>query len=174
MGIRLHHGLLRAQCAMIAASVTMVGCSSTPPPVPLRAARADLEAMVGHWSGSYRSDATGASGSILFELHDVDSVARGDVMMVPESTGEALRPRRDHRQEQEPAAAPRTLEIEFISVSRDRVLGSLAPFLDPACDCARFTTFEGRIEEDRISGTYVSRSERESSVRTGTWFVDRQ
>jgi len=56
-----------------------------------------------------------------------------------------------------PAPTPQWIEINFVRVTGGRISGTLKPYTDPTCNCPLFTTFEGRLVGDTLSGTYTSR-----------------
>lgn len=146
-------------------------CAMNPAPVPVAGAAEDLQALTGDWSGEYRSQETGRTGSILFRLDAGRDTAFGDVVMVPREamTGhnEAMAPPpvRSHAQ---------VLTIHFVRVAGNMVMGTIDPYPSPDCECKLLTTFRGRLAGDRIEGTFlVHHSGHEMPAQAGTWWVSR-
>ena len=158
----------------IPAFVVLLGlvaaCSANPSPVPVQASAADRDHLAGRWEGTYESQETGRSGSIVFNLDAGRDTASGDVVMVP-----AERDRRSYQTDRSlprsPQMAPaEVIPIRFVRVRGDRVTGRLEAYRAPECDCQATTTFTGRREGDRISGTHVTEAEGLRRTR-GRWQV---
>ena len=147
---------MRIHAGIAAALALLAGCSANPTPVPVQASAADREHLEGRWEGTYESRETGRSGSIVFNLDAGRDTASGDVVMVP-----AERDRRAYTADRSLPTAPQTapaevIPIRFVRVRGDRVMGRLESYRAPECDCQATTTFAGRREGDRITGTYVT------------------
>ncbi len=130
---------------------------------------ADVSALAGKWTGTYASEATGRTGSIVFELKSGDKVARGDVLMVPAgakdaptSGPEAVR------------TMPQVLSISFVSATGGILRGTMEPYRDPSCDCEVQTTFVGRPSGDTIEGTYTTTPTGQGAITTGRWKITRE
>jgi len=163
--------------AAIAAAVTLLACANAPRAVPATLDPQGRMLLTGEWSGTYESTARGRSGYITFELEqDADStICRGDVLMVPEATGEPVRPMagRDNRTGQ-PFRAPRLLAIESLRVTGNMLSGRIEPYEDPETFHPVRTSFDGRVRGDTIRGTLVIQDQ-ENGVRfEGTWMVVRK
>jgi len=157
------------------AAALAAGChAAAPAPVRLTGDPTSLQRLAGEWSGSYQSAATGRSGSIVFTLTAADTSARGDVVMVPRGGDQPLRPAGPGQFTPDSAATPQVLVIRFVQAAGDSVSGLLAPYTDPECGCTVTTTFTGRLEGDRIRGTFVSLHALHGSEYTGTWEVHRR
>ena len=150
---------------MLAASwLTACSSSSNPaPPVPV--AGSDASALAGRWEGEYSSEATGRSGSIVFELKSGDRVAHGDVLMVPKGTDAPADPL---------STMPQVLNINFVSSSGGIVTGTMDPYRDPRCDCEVQTTFVGRVAGDTIEGTFTTTPSGSAPITTGRWKIARK
>lgn len=156
--------------AGIAALALAAGCSANPTPVPVQASAADREHLEGRWEGTYESRETGRSGSIGFSLGAGRDTATGDVVMVP-----ADRDRRSYNTDRSLPRAPQMapaeiIPIRFVRVRGDRVMGRLDSYRAPECDCLATTTFTGRRDGDRITGTYVTEGAGTRGTR-GRWEV---
>ena len=139
-------------------------CSSTPknpaPEVPMGGTKSDISAMAGRWEGTYASEATGRTGSIVFELKSGKDTAKGDVLMVPKG---ATAPTS--------SAMPQVLTISFVDAEGGVVRGTMDPYHDPACDCEVQTTFEGIRRGDAMEGTFTTTGA--PTVATGKWSMHR-
>lgn len=167
-----------ARALSLAAAVSLASaCSSSKnpaPAVPVAGARSDISTLAGRWEGEYHSEATGRSGSIVFELKPGDTVARGDVLMVPQGasspppattlpgTSETLR------------TMPQVLRISFVSASGGVVSGTMDPYRDPDCDCEVQTTFVGRLAGNVIEGTFTTTPSGAGPITTGRWSMTRK
>ena len=91
--------------ALLGASCTWQGT-----PVPLVGPTESLE---GDWEGTYSSEQTGRTGSILFRLKAGTDSAYGDVVMIPVQTEEML-PRNHSEVFQPSRKMPHLLRISFV------------------------------------------------------------
>ena len=132
--------------------------------MPVAGVRSDISALAGRWEGEYSSEATGRSGSIVFELKSGDTVAHGDVLMVPKGakTSNTI------------ATMPQVLNINFVNASGGVVKGTMDPYRDPECDCEVTTTFVGRITGDTIEGTFTTDAGGAAPTTAGRWKMTRQ
>ncbi|MEO8432373.1 MAG: hypothetical protein ABI592_12750 [Acidobacteriota bacterium] len=149
--------------------------SSPPPPAPgfsVSGSPSDLRRLEGRWEGDYESAATGRSGTIVFEFRSGDT-AYGDVLMMPKGAAGPVRPAK-------PAVAdtlkdmPQMLTIQFAKASGGALVGDLAPYVDPDCECETATSFNGRMSAagDAIEGSFTSTQSREGGRRAvGHWKV---
>jgi len=156
----------------ISAFVLLAGtlaCSSTSPAPTVPVAGSDVSALTGRWAGDYASEGTGRTGSVVFELKAGETVARGDVLMVPKGANDP---------QQTTAAAVRTmpqvLTINFVNASGGVLRGTMDPYRDPACDCEVQTTFVGRLSGDTIEGTFTTTPSAGGAIATGRWKMSRQ
>jgi len=159
---------------VVALTLAIPGCSSSPAPVPMAGAPADIGQMAGEWGGEYQGENTSRSGSIVFQLSAGTDTAYGDVVMF------------SHERQASPAAsqgpmaglpiarAPDVLTIAFVRADSGGLEGRLAPYRDPDCDCILDTRFEGQIHGDVIEGTYTSRPRDGGTIQNGTWKVKRK
>lgn len=148
-------------------------CAFNPPAVPLDGRAADLERMVGRWTGDYHGDGSGRAGRIEFTLAAGEGHAHGDVLMIPRTTRQPYRPWRE-------TFAPPTLAlsedltIRFVAVENDEVTGELDPYRDPDCGCRAHTRFRGRLWGNAIEGTFVTYLDGHDQAQGGRWKVHRQ
>ncbi|HSA55632.1 MAG TPA: hypothetical protein VLE53_07995 [Gemmatimonadaceae bacterium] len=159
----------RTICAL---TIAAAACSANPSPVPMMGAAPDVSALAGEWLGEYRSADAGRSGSISFRLEAGRDTAFGDVLMVP-SRQQAIAG--DPAQTNEAArAVPRALTIRFVRVRGNLIEGAIDPYESPDCGCMLFTSFQGTIEGDRISGELLIRhSGHTAPAQRGTWWAER-
>jgi hypothetical protein len=157
--------------AAVLLAACWLACASTPPPpVAVMADRAELGALAGEWAGSYWSAATGRRGVIRFQLQADTGAAWGDVWMSPADV-----PRTSTGDGAHSGGAAQPLQIRFVRVDDDAtVSGTIEPYADPECNCMLSTTFVGKIDGDRIEGTYTSRGGTASAVTTGRWEAERK
>jgi hypothetical protein len=143
-----------------------LACASLPDPVPVFGDIDDVSALVGEWSGEY-DGAAGRTGSIVFDLRSTTAAARGDVVMIPRSSGR-LPARQDAGSHVEPIAG-QVISISSLRVSGGEISGTLAPYTDPDCGCTVRTTFTGRLNGDTIDGTFVTLGA--GREQSGRWSV---
>jgi hypothetical protein len=152
----------------------LLGCASKPTPVTVTGDAADRASLAGTWNGEYNSPVTGRSGSIVFKLSSDGEAATGDVVMVPKGYGKPLvRYDRSTPTNTQTGSTSQVLTIRLVRVSGDSVSGVLDAYRDPQCDCPVETTFSGRINGDRIDGTFLTRGSATVAPQTGTWRVKR-
>jgi hypothetical protein len=139
-------------------------CSSTPknpaPDVPIGGAASDISAMAGRWEGIYSSEATGRTGSIVFDVKGGKDMAKGDVLMVPKGAAAPTS-----------SAMPQVLSISFVNAEGGVVRGTMDPYHDPDCNCEVQTTFEGIRRGDSMEGTFTTTGA--ATVATGKWSMHR-
>ena len=159
----------RHTAAFLLTATLGVACSSTPknpaPEVPMGGAKSDISAMAGRWEGTYASEATGRSGSIVFELKSGKDMAKGDVLMVPKGSNAPAASSDPTR------TMPQVLTISFVNAEGGVVRGTMDPYRDPACDCEVQTTFEGIRKGDSMEGTFTTTGA--PTVATGKWSMHR-
>jgi hypothetical protein len=159
----------RHTAAFLLTSALGLACSSTPknpaPEVPIGGAQSDISAMAGRWEGTYASEATGRTGSIVFELKSGKDTAKGDVLMVPKGANAPAASADPTR------TMPQVLTISFVNAEGGVVRGTMDPYRDPACDCEVQTTFVGVRKGDSMEGTFTTTGA--ATVATGTWSMHR-
>ncbi|MGD8698585.1 MAG: hypothetical protein PVJ43_04800 [Gemmatimonadales bacterium] len=165
-------GAVRALLISLIAALG-AGCASSPAPVPVVAETIDLYRLAGKWSGSYSSPTVGREGTITFMLEAGKDTAYGDVVMVPRGWKEPLSPIQDPAAAAREAPIPETLQIRFVRVEGSKLTGTMAPYKDPECGCAIYTTFEGIVEGDVIHGSFTARPGHGPPYK-GTWKVQRK
>lgn len=159
----------------LAAAASSWGCSSSTnpsPAVPMAGTRSDISTLAGRWEGEYSSEATGRSGTIVFELKPGDTVARGDVLMVPKEAPGA--PSKLPGSSETLSAMPQVLSISFVTASEGTVKGTMDPYRDPGCDCQVQTTFVGRVAGGAIEGTFTTTGSGAAAITTGRWKITRK
>lgn len=157
----------------LAAAVLTLGCATASPPVPIEATAAQISALAGHWEGEYESEATGRTGSIVFDLKAGEDHAHGDVVMIPRGSSTAYRPApRPSGEGAGSVATAELLTIRFVRAEGETVNGTLDPYWDPDCSCEVTTTFVGAVSGDRIAGTFTSM--RTAGRVSGTWKATRR
>ncbi len=154
-------------------AMIFVACTPPPPSIPVLAESVDLAKLAGEWGGDYNNSA-GRSGIITFTLSAGKDTASGDVMMFPAGSQQPYLPP-DYPQGMGTIGRhSQALKIRFVRVAGLNVSGTLEPYVDPDCGCVLATTFQGRLDQDLIEGTFVSRIVNGERVYTGRWKVIRK
>jgi len=166
------------RAAALALMVLAPACSSAPadrppaPTFPVSGSAADLKGLEGRWEGEYSSAETGRSGTIVFEFRNGEG--SGDVLMMPKGSTEPLRPNRREAVADTLRNMPAVLTIRFAQASGGALIGDLAPYVDPDCECEARTTFNGRRSGDAIEGSFTSTTMQPAERRvSGKWKVSR-
>ena len=157
--------------AALALSVLAAGCASAPIAVPVVGSNRAIGSLAGEWSGDYHGRESGRNGSISFRLQAGDTVAFGDVLMIPRD-----RERSGTVGERPVVAArmPALLTISFVRVADDAVSGMIEPYVDPDCDCMVITEFLGsRTSANELRGTFITRVVGGVGISSGRWSVKR-
>ncbi len=154
-----------------------LACASKPTPVTVAGASSDRASLAGKWTGEYTSQATGRSGSIVFNLSPSGDAASGDVVMVPRGLDRPLTPYSAGNVNTagvQASQSSQVLTIRLVRVSGDTVSGVLDAYRDPQCDCPVVTTFTGTLNGDTIDGTFTTRGSQAAGPQSGTWRVSRK
>jgi hypothetical protein len=146
-----------------------IACASLPDPVPVFGDIDDVSALIGEWSGEYEGGSTGRAGSIVFDLRSVTDTARGDVLMIPHASGS--QPIR-HGVRHAPELQSQIISISSLKISDGEITGTLAPYTDPDCNCTVRTTFAGKLNGDKIDGTFETRGA--GREQSGRWSVTKR
>jgi hypothetical protein len=159
----------------LAGPFLVAACHSTPPgAVPIAGEAAAISRLAGTWQGSYQSPAVGRAGSILFTLTAGEDHAHGDVVMVPNGANRPLRPApATGVSAMDSTQLAQVLTVEFVRAAGDSVMGTLAPYADPDCNCSTAAAFRGKLDGNRIRGTFVATQSVGRSM-SGTWEVRRK
>ena len=152
----------------------------TPPPVPVQGAHGDVSALAGEWTGSYWSKATGRHGTIRFMLPEHADTGYGEVQItfspsihLSQEASSVDYPKNDPDELLSPV--PAIIGITVVRIEHDRARGSMEPYWDPDCECRAQTVFEGKVNFNRIDGTFSTRRQSDDRrILTGEWRVDRE
>lgn len=160
---------------LLALAVLVGACSSSYPPVAVVAGQG-ASGLAGVWVGTYSSRDTGRSGDIYFALSARADSAVGDVLMATTDEIVTVDAQADGtwRWRGASPSMAEVIAIRFVRLGADEVVGDLAPYRDPDCGCLLRTTFRGRVEGDRVSGTFRSEGEAPHSPASGTWSAERR
>src|SRR5687767_10561235 len=159
--------------SILSLAVLASGCPATPAPAPAKGTASNVAARAGHWEGEYESEATGRTGTIVFDLKAGEDHAHGHVAIIPHGSTNAYRPApRPSGQGAGSPAMAELLTIRFVRAEGETVTGTLDPYWDPDCNCEVTTTFVGAIYGDRIAGTFTSM--RTAGRVSGTWKAGRR
>jgi hypothetical protein len=155
---------------VLVALALAVGCKFQGTPVPVTG---QTQLLAGEWEGTYFSDATGRTGSILFHLKAGTDSAYGDVLMIPAQAEYSRLPTMP--ESPRPLRKPgRVLTISFVQCEDRSVTGRLDPYEDPDTGERLFTTFEGRLEGKTFRGTFLTLFSASGQRVGGTWSVARK
>lgn len=146
------------------------GCSSQSS-FRVDASQADLTALEGNWSGSFKSNDSQWSGTIEFSLTAGKDTAYGKVIMTPRGSKEPYLPAMRENRIVIGPRLNRFLTIHFVRVEEGAISGTLKPYFDPESGQDVTVIFYGRIIDDTLEGTYKSSAENVLGKRTGTWKV---
>jgi hypothetical protein len=155
--------------SVVAAVMLGTSCTYQGTPVPVTGETSLLE---GEWEGTYSSDQSGRTGSILFQLKAGTDSAYGDVLMIPAQVEELRSP----NQPQVPGLVrkpARLLRISFIRCEDGQVTGNLDPYEDPDTRERILTTFEGRLRGNEFNGAFSSFYPGSGHLVSGKWSVKR-
>ena len=149
-------------------------------PVPVEGNKEAISAIAGEWSGQYRSKDAGRHGVIHFVMPQSADTGFGEVEITfsPALASAAAAAPVDpklHTGDNPLDPEPRPfLGIKVVQIEKNAVRGTLAPYLDPDCECRTQTVFEGKISGNRIEGTFSSkRQSAERPMFHGEWQVER-
>ncbi len=145
------------------------GCHWQGTPIPVSG---DTRMLQGDWEGTYVSEQTSRTGSIMFQLKAGADSAYGDIVMIP-SQGEEVGPARTPPTIETSRRTPRVLRISFVQCSGGDVTGLIDPYQDPDTGEWVYTTFEGRLTGDELAGTFSSAYKGGVHRLAGTWSVKR-
>jgi hypothetical protein len=160
-----------ARTRVLALGLALSACTYQGTPVPVAG---DTQLLAGDWEGTYESDQTGRSGTIAFSLKAGTDSAFGDVWMMPRRPDYPQYPSGEPGGPGGPRVLPRPLRISFVQCSEGDVTGNLDPYEDPETQERVFTTFEGRLQGDRLKGRFYSLYQPSGVRATGTWTMTRK
>jgi hypothetical protein len=169
-GFFLLAGLIGAGACRVAPS---------PAPVPVEGPDEDISAFTGEWAGRYQSKATGRHGVIRFSLPEQADTGYGEVEITFSPSLRLSREAsdadpKDHSNELQPTPCT-VIGITVVRIENSLVRGTMTPYWDPDCDCRAHTVFEGKLERNRITGTYSTRLEgSDRPILTGEWRAERR
>ncbi len=126
-------------------------------------------ALAGRWEGTFTNDVTQKGGRLVLTLNGSDESATGQLALTPTggktvmAEGAAAPMAAPAKGKAAPAPAG-GLSVTAMK-SDDKVTGSVdGSYVDPGCNCAVVSTFEGAVNGNTISGTISARD-----ARTGQW-----
>src|ERR1700694_4199758 len=123
--------------AVVGAALARAEGASRQPEIELTSSDFDLNPLVGQWQGNYSSNETGRNGTIAFTLRAGELAASGNVVMLPRADSSFAA---NHAPVDPSIPNSReVLTIHFVRKEGSNVVGTLAPHLDPLCDCKGIT-----------------------------------
>jgi hypothetical protein len=142
-------------------------------PVPVQGTEEEVSALSGEWTGRYSSKATGRHGTIRFNLPEQADTGFGEVEITfSPSLHLLLEDTEENKLEPKPCTV---IDITVVRVEGGRVLGTMAPYWDPDCDCRARTVFEGKVSGDRMTGTFTTqRASSDRRLLNGEWQATRE
>ena len=137
---------------LVAALVTACGSS-----IPVKGNTTEVMSIAGHWVGEFKENDSERHGKVVFDLETGRHTGEGKVTAFNDLA----------------ETQSQTLEIKFLKVAGDAVTGTIAPYIEPRCNCKVKTEFSGALTEDAIIGSYVMASEDGAVERRGEWSATR-
>lgn len=143
---------------LLLALVVAVGCRTAPRmPVQLQGDPTSIAWLAGSWTGQYWGGSAGRGGSLSFTLRSGTDTLYGDVTMV-DPNGQHIRAADPMDIHALHVRSPQQLRIDVVRIDADSIRGVLEPYVAPDCDCVVTTRFIGRVEGDRITGSFETRA----------------
>lgn len=160
--------------AAMAVMTAIVSCSTHQTEVPgfdVSARNFDISPLVGEWKGTFVNPEMHRQGTIAFTLAGRDEKAVGEIVLLPTTpsgdTAHADAP-------VAPAAGQQVLQISFMRLEGDNVVGRIEPYQSTVCNCQVTSTFRGALTGNVIEGTYIVLGADDPRVRYGgNWKVTR-
>ena len=127
--------------------------------------------LAGRWEGTFTNDVTQKGGRLVLTLNGADESATGQLQLTP-TGGKTVMAEVAAAPMAAPAkgkgkAAPAPVGGLWVSAmkSDDKVTGTVdGSYVDPGCNCAVVSTFEGTVTGNMLTGTISARD-----ARTGQW-----
>ncbi len=140
--------LMKSLCLVL----LLAACGGTQKDVAVEGKDDDLVKLTGDWQGEYKGNESGRSGTVQFSLQLGSHIAEGQVIM----------------------GGTTPLKVEFVSISKGQLKGTIAPYTDPNCSCQVATTFLGTMGDKTVNGTFETKISTTGQTQTGTWFVTKK
>jgi hypothetical protein len=137
-------------------------------------AAGDARLLAGKWQGDFWSSQTGRHGKISFQMAAGSDSATGQVLMYFRSPAQAIWTGDATSLATRRPAELQWLSIRFVDVEGGALSGEIAPYTDPICSCLVRTTFIGRLDRNRLDGTYTSRGIAREYESSGRWSAERK
>ena len=132
----------------------------------------DVSPLVGQWKGDFHNVELGRQGTIAFTLSSREEKAVGEIVLMP--TNAAGDTATTSSQRGDARGARQVLQISFIRLEGDAVVGRIEPYVNQSCNCRVTSTFRGALQGNVIEGTYIVLGADDPSVRfNGNWKVTR-
>jgi hypothetical protein len=138
-------------------AVLVAGCATISGRVPVQGP--SVAGLVGDWDGTYESRESGRHGTILFRLHALADTAQGAVFIESRPADDLANAGGARRMDVPRSPSSTPLFIRIVFVEGNLIRGVLEPYRDPQCGCLLTTTFQGRLDGNRIEGTFRSEGE---------------
>jgi hypothetical protein len=135
-----------------------------------------LDALAGHWAGTYTTDQGTSAGTLAFDLDAAGDGARGPVTLKAEGAPEPYRPLNldtPQRDGTDQPADDHPLMLRWLAASDGMVYGDIDLYRDPARDTGVLMTLRGAYADDALSGTFRTTYTDGSPQATGRWSVRR-
>ncbi len=136
----------------------LAACAPTKSSVAVEGNDLDVSLLAGKWEGTYEGTQSGRKGAVSLDLAGGNRVAEGKVMM-----NSLLDPQN-----------ARELSITFMKVGGRKLVGSIAAYTDPQCNCMVETEFTGTLTGDTISGTFATAPQGQPKKLAGNWTATRK
>lgn len=151
--------------------LVMGGCAATSLQKDLTIERGRGKDLAGTWKGTFLNTATNRSGFIELTLLEESASTPGSVQLRAPEKEELYQVFDAELRGTRSPIRPMGLTISFLQFTDGIVQGVLEPYEDPERRCLVVTSFEGRMKDGKIVGTFSTRGAGTGPVPTGTWSV---
>ncbi len=129
------------------------GCSKLAS-VPLRGSEAEVVNVAGQWRGAFIHAEKRMQAIIDMRFHVGLHTAGARVRLLGAS----------------PDGRPVELKVEYLRLIDEKLVGRLAPYRDPQCDCMLKTEFDADVSDGVMVGNYTMRDGWRTH-RKGIWYA---
>ena len=166
---------MRSLVALTTLLAVASSCTSQQQALPgfeVTARNFDVGPLVGEWKGEFFNVDQRRQGTIAFTLASREEKAVGEIVLMPtNAAGDTASTR---SQSSDASGAKQVLQISFIRIEGNNVVGRIDPYVNQSCNCRVTSTFRGLLQGNVIEGTYIVVGAEDPTVRLGgNWKVTR-